>query len=68
MIADLADVLTRIHTEVGNLSISSDGEVRRRIAIAVIDGRILLAELEADWRQERERDFRGEEKRTSPCS
>lgn len=60
-ITDLADVLLTIHTELGNLSIASDGEVRRRIATAVIDGRDLLATLEADWRQQQEGRFRGEE-------
>jgi hypothetical protein len=59
-LSDLRDVLASIYSEVGNLSISSDGEVignlsissdgevRRRISALVIEGRELIGELEAE--------------------
>ena len=45
---DLRRMLTTIYTELGNLSISSDGETRRRIAAAVIEARELIARLELE--------------------
>jgi len=65
IITDLADVLLIIQKEIGNLSIASDGEVRRRIAIAVLDGHNLLAKLEADRGIPQEGNHREEENRTN---
>jgi hypothetical protein len=45
---ELAEVLVGISTEVGNLSIRSDGEVRRRISALVIEGRVLIQQLEVE--------------------
>ena len=45
---ELREVLLGIYSEVGNMSISSDGEVRRRISALVIEGRELIGELEAE--------------------
>ena len=51
---ELAEVLLSIDTELGNLSIQSDGEVRRRIASAVVDGRELIETLERELIAERD--------------
>ena len=42
---ELCEVLLGIYSEIGNLSIQSDGEVRRRLAEYVLEARELIAQL-----------------------